>query len=708
MKNDPYALCPCGSGNKLKWCVCKNSLPQLEQAITMIRNNQQDSSLALLDRLINDESHPLPFRIYATTVKSQALDVFGRHEDAFKLAEETTKKYADSGIAYEVFGDFFFSRQGYADALDIYEEALARFAPAATEQICRTLLKLGTCHNFQGRPLAAWAMWRQALRINPAFKPAAESIEEFIHQNRLLPNQARHGLSLKSADEFTMFDEEVGERWEKATQDGDQLHIDDLVMGFADLTAKAPTNASAWYNLGLACAWGGLNARAIEAFTKYVELEKDPDAAADAWDLAEVLRLGAGAEDLSDTRLYAAQYEITDPQSFSDRLQQSKYVVVVSAGEGERSLHWMDKEVSPPDSNIPILGGPPKQLAQFNMYGPVLELVSVTAENLAHARRTFEQTIGDSVRFDSVVERPGNPSTLDSEPFLVFDPQKISPEEKNARILESIRSYFEETWIHRPLRSLDGLSPIDAAQSSTLRKRLEGVIRFRERNFARYEAPYNFDRLRNKLGMKISGAGLSEEKDSTKPSENVDLRAYSASQLAALDAKSLNDADLVIAYKTALSLDAPQTTSNFAAEIVKRPTIADHIDVNSIFRRAINERFSAKKYDEIESLIAEARGYDERHYQSKEAAQYDLLAAKLALQQGRKDEAIDAIKQIPTKYPNRLDVAATAVEQLLSAGAYGAAKEIAETGLSQAEQERNGDFQGRFKDYLREAAARAK
>jgi hypothetical protein len=208
--------------------------------------------------------------------------------------------------------------------------------------------------------------------------------------------------------------------------------------------------------------------------------------------------------------------------------------------------------------------------------------------------------------------------------------------------------------------------------------------------------------------MKISGAGLSEEKDSTKPSENVDLRAYSASQLAALDAKSLNDADLVIAYKTALSLDAPQTTSNFAAEIVKRPTIADHIDVNSIFRRAINERFSAKKYDEIESLIAEARGYDERHYQSKEAAQYDLLAAKLALQQGRKDEAVDAIKQIPTKYPNRLDVAATAVEQLLSAGAYGAAKEIAETGLSQAEQERNGDFQGRFKDYLREAAARAK
>ena len=242
---------------------------------------------------------------------------------------------------------------------------MARFPTAATEQICRTLLKLGACHNFQGRPLAAWATWRQALRIDPKFKPAADSIEEFVHENRLLPNAARLGLTLKSADEFTMFDEEVGERWEKAIQDGDQLHIDDLIMGFADLTGRAPNNAAAWYNLGLACTVGGLNVRAIEAFIHYVELEKDLDAAANAWDLVEVLRLGAGAEDLSDSRLYSAHYEVVDPQQFAKRLQQSKYVVVMNAGEGKRSVHWMDKEVSPPESGIPILGGPPRQLAQY-------------------------------------------------------------------------------------------------------------------------------------------------------------------------------------------------------------------------------------------------------------------------------------------------------------------------------------------------------
>ena len=112
MKNDPYALCPCGTGMKLKWCACENRLPLLEQVITMIRNNQQDSSLAMLDRLIEDKTHPLPFRIYATTVKAQALDVFGKTEEAIKLAEDTTKKYPDSGIAFEVFGDFFFAAAG--------------------------------------------------------------------------------------------------------------------------------------------------------------------------------------------------------------------------------------------------------------------------------------------------------------------------------------------------------------------------------------------------------------------------------------------------------------------------------------------------------------------------------------------------------------------------------------------------------------------
>ena len=707
MKNDPYALCPCGTGNKLKWCACKNSLPLLEQAITMIRNNQQESSLAMLDRLIADETHPLSFRIYTSTIKAQALDVFGKTEEAIKLAEETAKKYPDSGIAAEVYGDFFFAAQAYADALDIYEEAMARFAPAATEQICRTLLKLGTCHNFQGRPLAAWAIWRQALRIDPKFKPAADSIEEFVHQNRLLPNPARHGLSLKKADEFTMFDEEIGERWEKAIQDGDQLHIDDLVMGFADVTGRAPTNASAWYNLGLACAWGGLNARAIEAFGHYVELEKDANAAADAWDLAEILRLGAGAEDLSDTRLYSAHYEVTNPPQFAERLQQSKYVVVLNAGENQRSLHWMDKEVSPPESGIPILGGPPRQLAQFNMYGPVLELVSVTADNLASARRTFEPTVGDAVRFDSVTERAGNPSTLDSEPFLVFDPKQVSPEEKNARILESVRQYFEEVWIHRPLRSLDGIAPIDAVQLPLNRKRLEGIIRFRERNFARYETPYNFDRLRNKLGLKISGAGLTDEGDATKPSENVDLRAYSAAQLGTLDPVKLSSDDLVIAYKTALSLDAPQTTTNFAAELLKREGVADKFDVNTIYRRMINERLSSKKVDNLESLLSEARAYDEKHYQSRDAAQFDLLDARVALLQGRKEQAIDSLSKIPEKHPERLDIAASAVENLLSAGEYGIAKQLAEIGLERAEEKRNADFQSRFREYLREAAARA-
>ena len=142
--------------------------------------------------------------------------------------------------------------------------------------------------------------------------------------------------------------------------------------------------------------------------------------------------------------------------------------------------------------------------------------------------------------------------------------------------------------------------------------------------------------------------------------ENVDAH-YSSAQLGSLDPVKLLTDDLVIAYKTALSLDAPQTTNNFATELLRREGGADKLDVNTVYRRLINERLSSKKFDQIETLLAEARAYDERHYQGREAAQFDLLDARVALMQGRKEQAIDAIRHIPEKHPARLDIAASAI-----------------------------------------------
>jgi tetratricopeptide (TPR) repeat protein len=708
MATDPYEVCPCGSGTKQKWCTAREGMKQLDQAIAMIKNNQREPSLALLDKLVSNSSEPACFRAYAATIKAQAYDVYGQPEKALETAEQAAKDFPESGMPREVIADLFYANQDYAEAVGIYQEALAVFPPAATKQICRTLLKIGNCHNFQGRPLAAWAAWQRALLVSADFHPATESIDEFIHQNRLLPNAARQGLTLKKADEFAMFNEEVAERWDQAGSEGQKLHIDDLIMLFDDLVSRDPANASAWYNLGLACAWAGQNVRAIEALTKYVERESDLSAAADAWDLAEVLRMGAGAEALSDNMLHSALYQLEQPEEFVKRLQESKRLMVVATPDGHRTLHWMNKEVQPDGASVPILGGPPRQLAQLNLVTGALEIVATQAESLAEVRRLFDPLMEGVVRFHAEDRYPGSPTTLDSEPFLVFEDPKLPEEERQQRTLGEIRRYFEEVWLHRPLKGLDNIAPIDAAQSPKMKGRLEGLIRFRERNFEVRGLAYNFDRLRNKLGLPIHGSGLEDDTDKSKASADVDLSAYSAAQLAALEPTKLNDDDLIVAYRTAIQVDSPDIANRFADQLVRRDSAASKIDMNTIFRRLVQETLQGRSKEDVNDLLQRGRDYDRRQYQGRESAMFDYLEARSLLASGQRDEAKLMLAKIPQSHPDRLDIVASAVETLLSLGAYGQAKEMAEQGLSQAEQMRLKDLQGRFRDYVQEAAARSK
>ena len=49
-----------------------------------------------------------------------------------------------------------------------------------------------------------------------------------------------------------------------------------------------------------------------------------------------------------------------------------------------------------------------------------------------------------------------------------------------AKLRDYATNYFENVWIHKPLRALSGNSPIDAVGSKVLRKHVFGVVKFQE------------------------------------------------------------------------------------------------------------------------------------------------------------------------------------------------------------------------------------
>src|ERR1051326_8450582 len=122
--------------------------------------------------------------------------------------------------------------------------------------------------------------------------------------------------------------------------------------------------------------------------------------------------------------------------------------------------------------------------------------------------------------------------------------------------------FFDEVWAHRTLLALENQTPINAVGDRKLRKKLRGVVAFLADCGAYASVPYDFDRLRHKLGLDQTGAA--------KPSGGMEIGAMAASELAALKAAELADEQLEQALQAAKKLDADELAENFASTLVAR------------------------------------------------------------------------------------------------------------------------------------------
>ena len=149
-------------------------------------------------------------------------------------------------------------------------------------------------------------------------------------------------------------------------------------------------------------------------------------------------------------------------------------------------------------------------------------------------------------------------------------PAQAKSEEEAQRVGEHVQRYFEETWIHRPLKSLNGISPIDAAGHGVLRKKLRGVVQFVQDVAANPAAAYDFNRLRHKLGLaeKVA-APVAESRD-----RHWRMNAAELAGLPRTTFRTISRASLSGRAK----LDARELTGQFAKTLVTRPRTERPLD----------------------------------------------------------------------------------------------------------------------------------
>jgi hypothetical protein len=301
-------------------------------------------------------------------------------------------------------------------------------------------------------------------------------------------------------------------------------------------------------------------------------------------------------------------------------------------------------------------------------------------------------------------------------------------EQAQKKMQDFAANYFENTWAHKPLRALGGATPIDAAGSKLMRKRLLGVIHFladctqasmprmaKGGQVVQFDL-YDFNRLRHKLGVEKQAAGeappelLAAAKAAaagTPLPVKKDFAAMSAADLGGMNADDLSAAELEDAMKAALKLDARELAVSFAKAAVKKPADAAKPDRYALYLAVISAAISEGNAKDALAATEAGLAYDAAHNGGKRANEFGLRAAQLQAKTGNADASAAAFDTLIERNPDEAKFYITAVETMLSAKQGAKALAFAEKGLATAQRTGNRDLEGACRE-LSDAAKKMK
>jgi tetratricopeptide (TPR) repeat protein len=525
----------------------------------------------------------------------------------------------------------------------------------------------------------------------------------FGPENPNLPPSAKKEYRFKSLPASSS--PEKRQAWEAALSSAATGRLSNAAPAFAQLTQQDSQDAAAWYNLALSHAWMGDNAGAVEALDRYVGLETDDAQAIEAWTLAEVLRVGQGMEDLADYVEHSITVPLRDPQGFVKtlgELEKQHLVTAAQVNEEEGVLTAIILDPPPPALTQELQARQNARLGAFLLFmGNILRLWSTDKEALERTFAGLEKRAGGTLGQPIAVRGPAKFHDI-ATGAVSFPQNALSQDDIQNRVREGIERYYEEQWLHRPLKALGGVPPVDAVGHALLRKKLRGVLQFQEEVMTAAHLKYDFDRLRRKLGL-LDPVALPA---AASASAAFDFGVMSVPELAALALESLEYGQVEAAYQAALKLDARELAGKFASALVSRPPQAEKPDRFPLFNHLINVALAQGDTTAALDHVNAGAKDDCEHNDGRRRNDYELRRGQLHAKRGEIDQATDVFDRLIERAPSELKYPTTAAEALLSAKQGAKALRYAEAGLIEARKQQNRDAEGHLSE-LADAARRA-
>jgi len=685
MPLDHYSPCPCGSGKKFKWC-CEPIYLDIDKAFQQEADGQMEAALRSMELITtNNPSNP-----EAWGRRAELLYNAGKAEEAENALQKAFDINPNYPFGYLLRGSFRRAEGEIPGALLLFRKAAEHYDPEAKGLLAQIHTLIFDCEMKLNHPIAAHAAALLALRFNPSADDLRQGLESvFGDKNPNLIAAAKKEYKYKPIPVAG-----AGRAaWQAALASADTGKLVDAVRAFEKLTREIPQDANAWYNLALTQAWLGDSAHALESLDKYVTLEADENRAAQAWTLAEVLRLGQGMEDLADTVEYSVAMPLKNPQGFINLLgefEQEGLLASVRVNEEEGVLTGVILEKPPPALTPELEAEQNPHLGSYLAFmGNIVRLWNSSKEALERTLRMVKERARLGLNEGFEARGPAKFFDVLSE-CLIF-PRLANEAELEPRMRRHLGKFFEESWIHRPRKSLDQVAPIDAIGSPILRKKLRGVVQFIQECAELTKFPYDFDRLRRKLNL-LDGPATPVKNNAAGP----DIEAMGTPELAALTVDTLSDLQLDQAFVAGLKLDARELAGKFAQALTNRPARADKPDRYPLYIHLVNMALAQGDGTAALNHLNEGKKDDCEHNEGKRRNDYELRRGQMLAKSGDFNGAKDVFDRLIARVPSELKVLGAAAEAMLSAKQPTKALAYAEGGLVEARKQNHRDSEGYF------------
>jgi tetratricopeptide (TPR) repeat protein len=558
---EPYGPCPCGSGQKYKWC-CQKAEGCAERAIRQAESGQTESALATFNEGLKAEpGNPLLGIRKAVLLSRQGLAV-----PAKEAIQAVLRANPDHVSARAIFINLLMQTDGPIVAVEELQHTLARATDENRGQFAASAQFLGLMLVRIGRIAAGLEHLRLSARLAPEAirNESVQVLQELEHAHDepiwfrqeypLAP--VPDGLSADRTEQFNEALKWAGEgRWSDAAATFQLIAGDDV--------------AAAERNLALCRLWLIDDPAAYEALGRYLRLAGDTADAVDYEVLRQLLRLPTEEELVDHVQLIwslRGRDLLLNALNASDRVSAEGRGPLDPDGDPVVEVEYFSLLDRPKTtSKIPQeIEDQPRILGRVLVGNEIVVLDTFDDGRLDDLTVTLRDLAGSAIP-------PAHPKTKEvgkvSRSALKVQgdwwyPRDLAPAELD-RLERKARNYVLTTvWPETPAPELNGRSPVDAAKDPALRLPLRAALVRIEQDQGILRDEFDFPALRARLGL---------EAEPPIRGESCDIEAILPSRLHLCIAEELSDEALTVLFVQGLRFQLEAVVTNAARAIIARP-----------------------------------------------------------------------------------------------------------------------------------------